>query len=91
VGGKPPQVRLTTFYSENNPPKHELFVTVKKPRLSMRKYLKEVGVTSQQTIERVVREPGGKGKIKVKMVLRWNPPQPCGCGGDRSKWRRRRP
>jgi hypothetical protein len=51
VGGKPLQVRLTTFYSENNPPKHELFVTVKKPRLSMRKYLKKVGVTSQQTIE----------------------------------------
>ena len=39
--------------------------------MSMRKYLKEVGVTSQQAIERAVREEGlaGKGKLKVKMVL----------------------
>ncbi len=39
--------------------------------MSMRKYLKEVGVTSQQAIEKVVREEGleGKGKLKVKMVL----------------------
>ena len=39
--------------------------------LSLRKYLKEVGVTSQQEIERIVREEGlgGKGKLKVKMVL----------------------
>jgi hypothetical protein len=39
--------------------------------MSLRKYLKEVGVTSQQEIERVVREEGlaGKGKLKVKMVL----------------------
>jgi hypothetical protein len=39
--------------------------------MSMRKFLKEVGVTSQQEIERVVREHdlGGKGKLKVKMVL----------------------
>ena len=38
--------------------------------MSMRKYLKEVGVTSQQAIERVVREQtAGKGKLKVKMVL----------------------
>jgi hypothetical protein len=39
--------------------------------ISMRKYLKEVGVTSQQEIERVVREENlaGKGKLKVKMVL----------------------
>jgi ABC-type phosphate transport system substrate-binding protein len=38
--------------------------------MSMRKYLKEVGVTSQQAIERAVREEGlaGKGKLKVKMV-----------------------
>ena len=37
----------------------------------MRKYLKEVGVTAQQAIERVVREEklAGKGKLKVKMVL----------------------
>ncbi len=39
--------------------------------MSMRKYLKEVGVTSQQAIEEVVREGGlgGKGKLKMKMVL----------------------
>ena len=39
--------------------------------MSMRKYLKEVGVTSQEAIERVVREERlpGKGKLKVKMVL----------------------
>ena len=39
--------------------------------MSMRKYLKEVGVTSQEAIERVVREEGlaGKGKLKTKMVL----------------------
>lgn len=39
--------------------------------LSLRKYLKHVGITSQQEIERVVREHGlaGKGKLRVKMVL----------------------
>jgi len=39
--------------------------------ISMRKYLKEVGVTSQQAIEEVVRKEGlaGKGTLKVKMVL----------------------
>jgi hypothetical protein len=39
--------------------------------MSMRKFRKEVGVTSQQAIERVVREEnlGGKGKLKVKVVL----------------------
>jgi len=39
--------------------------------MSMRKFLKEVGVTSQHAIEQVVREEGlgGKGKLKVRMVL----------------------
>jgi hypothetical protein len=39
--------------------------------MSLRKFLKEVGVTSQQEVERVVREEdlGGKGVLKVKMVL----------------------
>ena len=39
--------------------------------MSLRKYLKEVGVTSQQAIEQVVREEslGGKSKLKMKMVL----------------------
>jgi hypothetical protein len=39
--------------------------------MSMRKFLKEVGITSQQAIERVAREGGlsGKGTLKVKMVL----------------------
>ena len=39
--------------------------------MSMRRYLKEVGVTSQQAIERLVREENlaRKGKLKVRMVL----------------------
>ena len=39
--------------------------------MSMRKYLKEVGVTSQQAIEQVVRDEGleGKGKLKMRVVL----------------------
>jgi 16S rRNA U516 pseudouridylate synthase RsuA-like enzyme len=40
--------------------------------MSLRKYLKQVGVTSQQEIERIVREHGLEGngtKLKVKMVL----------------------
>ena len=39
--------------------------------ISLRKYLKEVGVTSQQAIEQVVRDEdlAGKGKLKVRIVL----------------------
>ena len=38
--------------------------------MSMRKYLKQVGVTSQQAIERRVRESGlASGKLEVRMVL----------------------
>ena len=39
--------------------------------MSLRKFLKKVGVTSQHEIERVVREQRleGKGILKVKMVL----------------------
>jgi len=39
--------------------------------MSMRKFLKQVGVTSQQEIERVVREAGleGRGKLPVKVVV----------------------
>jgi uncharacterized protein DUF6494 len=38
--------------------------------LSLRKFLKEVGVTSQREIERVVRERGlDKGPLKVKAVV----------------------
>lgn len=39
--------------------------------MSLRKFLKQVGVTSQQEIERVVREGGlrGKGKLAVQVVL----------------------
>jgi Family of unknown function (DUF6494) len=39
---------------------------------SLRKYLKQVGVTSQREIERLVRERGldkGSGPLKVKIVL----------------------
>ena len=34
--------------------------------MSIRKFLKKVGITSQQEIEKVY---NGKGKVKVKMVL----------------------
>jgi hypothetical protein len=38
--------------------------------MSMRKYLKQVGVTSQQAIERHVREHGDtSGVLKVRTVL----------------------
>ena len=38
--------------------------------MSLRKFLKHVGVTSQREIERVVREGNlGQGKLNVKMVL----------------------
>ncbi len=39
--------------------------------LSLRRFLKKVGVSSQQEIERIVREQNlaGKGMLKVKMVL----------------------
>ncbi len=38
--------------------------------MSLRKFLKHVGVTSQREIERIVREAGpGQGKLKVRMVL----------------------
>lgn len=39
--------------------------------LSLRRFLKEVGISSQQEIERIVREHdlAGKGKLKMKVVL----------------------
>lgn len=39
--------------------------------LSLRRFLKEVGISSQQEVERLVRERdlAGKGQLKVKMVL----------------------
>lgn len=39
--------------------------------ISLRKFLKQVGVTSQREIERVVREQGAgaRGKLKVRMLL----------------------
>lgn len=39
--------------------------------ISMRKFLKQVGVTSQHAIEELVREKhlGGKGALKVRMTL----------------------
>ena len=41
-----------------------------KLNMSLRKFLKQVGVTSQREIERIVREKGlGSGKLKVRMVL----------------------
>ena len=39
--------------------------------ISLRRFLKQVGISSQQEIERIVREYHleGKGKLKVTMVL----------------------
>lgn len=39
--------------------------------LSLRRFLKEVGISSQQEIERIVREHNlaGQGTLKVRMVL----------------------
>ncbi|MGB3898566.1 MAG: DUF6494 family protein [Mesorhizobium sp.] len=39
--------------------------------ISMRKFLKQVGVTSQQAIEKAVEQKGlkGKGRLKVKAVI----------------------
>jgi hypothetical protein len=39
--------------------------------MSMRKFLKQVGVTSQQAIERTVQAGGlkGNGRLKVKAVI----------------------
>jgi len=39
--------------------------------MSLRKFLKQVGVTSQQQIEKIVRDgsTGSGGNLKVKMVL----------------------
>jgi hypothetical protein len=38
---------------------------------SLRRFLKEVGITSQREVERLVRERGlgGEGKLRVHMVL----------------------
>jgi hypothetical protein len=37
--------------------------------MSLRKFLKQVGVTSQQQIERLVREKALTGTLNVKVVL----------------------
>ena len=37
--------------------------------MSMRKFLKQVGVTSQQEIERAARESGRPGPYQAKVVL----------------------
>jgi hypothetical protein len=37
--------------------------------MSMRKFLKQVGVTSQQAIEKAVRESGKPGPYKATVVL----------------------
>jgi hypothetical protein len=56
--------------------------------ITMRKYLKEVGVTAQQAIERVVREEklARKGKLKVKMVLTGEVPASGAWSKARSIW-----
>jgi hypothetical protein len=37
--------------------------------LGLRKFFKHVGVTSQQEVQRIVREQNLHGKMKLKMVL----------------------
>jgi hypothetical protein len=37
--------------------------------MELRKFLKHVGVTSQQEVERIVRDKNLHGKLKLKMVL----------------------
>jgi hypothetical protein len=37
--------------------------------MAVRKFLKEVGVTSQREIERVVREGGATGTLRLRMTL----------------------
>jgi len=37
--------------------------------MSLRKFLKQVGVTSQREIEEAARSKGSSGKMKVRMVL----------------------
>jgi hypothetical protein len=50
--------------------RQESLMNEDKFNMSLRKFLKQVGVTSQREIERVVREKGlDKGKLKVKVVL----------------------
>lgn len=45
-------------------------VEFEKLNMSLRKFLKEVGVTSQRQIEKSVRESGkSSGKVPVKVVL----------------------
>jgi hypothetical protein len=49
--------------------KPEALMENEKFNMSLRRYLKHVGVTSQQEVERVVHERHLKGKLKLKMVL----------------------
>jgi hypothetical protein len=49
--------------------KEETTMDEDKFNIALRKFLKQVGVTSQRELERVAREGSGKGKLKVKMVL----------------------
>jgi len=37
--------------------------------MSMRKFLKQVGVTSQQQIEEAVRQAGPRGKVRVRATV----------------------
>jgi Family of unknown function (DUF6494) len=48
----------------------EVLMDEDKFNMSLRKFLKQVGVTSQREIERIVRHKGPQqGKLKVKIVL----------------------
>jgi hypothetical protein len=50
--------------------KQEVTMSEEAFNMSLRKFLKQVGVTSQREIEELVRSgKAGSGKLKVKMVL----------------------
>ncbi len=73
-GGKPTKKGKAAIEAESGKPagkRSKAQMESERFNMSLRKYLKHVGVTSQQEIERVVREKHleGKGKLKVRMVL----------------------
>jgi uncharacterized transporter YbjL len=61
---------ITGERSREDRQRWEVSMNEDKFNMSLRKFLKQVGVTSQREIERIVREKGlNRGKLKVKMVL----------------------
>ena len=63
------EAELPAATSAGRVTKKESIMDDEKFNMSLRKFLKQVGVTSQRELERVAREGSGKGKLKVKIVL----------------------